>query len=89
MAVPTESRGVMGFLVVMASQAGLASGDLPAVGCMTAGTGDLEMFTFLMQLAELAVARSAVGHRLEFRFFKMACLAPHRHHRGRGVKFMT
>jgi hypothetical protein len=89
MAVPTENRGVMDFLVVMASEAGLACGDLPAVGCVTADTGDADVLTLPVQPGEVAVARSAIGHGLEFRFFKMACLAAHRHHRGRGVKFMT
>ena len=56
MAVPTESRGVMGFLVVMASQAGLACGDPPAMGGVTAVTGDVDMFTLLVQPAEVVVA---------------------------------
>jgi len=89
MALSAEGRGMMGFPVVMASEAGLACSDLPRVGCVTADTGDVDMFTLLVQPAEVAVAKPAIGHRLEFRFFKMACLAGHRHHRGGGVKFMT
>ena len=46
----------MGFLVLMASQAGLACGDLPAVRCVTADTGDVDVFTLLVQPAEVAVA---------------------------------
>jgi hypothetical protein len=89
MAVPTEGRRVVGFLVVMASQAGLTCGDLPVVGSVTVDTGDVGVFTLLVESAEVAVARSAIGHGLEFRFFEMACLAAHRHHRGRGVKLVT
>jgi len=47
------------------------------------------MFTLLVQPAKVTVASPAIAHGLEFRFFKMACLAGHRHHRGGGVKFMT
>ena len=54
----------MGFLVVMASEAGLACGDLPAVRRVTTDTGDVEVFTLLVQPAEVAVARSAIGHGL-------------------------
>ena len=89
MAFSAEGRGVMGFLVVMTGEAGLPTGDLPCVGGVTTDTWNGAMFTLLVQPANAAVARSAIGHRFEFRFFKMACVAGHRHHRGGGVKFMT
>jgi hypothetical protein len=89
MALSAEVRGMMGFLVVMASEAGLARTNLPCVGCVTADAGDVYVFALLVQPAELAVARSAVAHGLEFCFFKMTCFAGHRHHRSGSVKFMT
>jgi len=89
MALSAEVRGMMGFLVVMASEAGLACGDLPCMGCVTADTRDVDMFALLVQPTELVVTRSAIGHRLEFGFFKMTCFARHRHHRSGGVNFMT
>lgn len=89
MAVATEGRGVVGFLVVMAGNACLAFGNLPGVGCVTADTGDVGVFTLLVESDEVAVAGPAIDHGLEFCFFKMACLASHGHHRGRGVNFMT
>lgn len=90
MAFSTEGRGMMGFLVVMASEAVLACSDLPRMRGVTAHTGDFGMFTLVVQPPEVAVARPAVDHRLvEIRFFKVACLAGHRHHRSGGVNLMT
>lgn len=79
----------MRFLVVMAGETGLACSDHPRVGRVAADTGDLDVFTLLMQPGEVAVASPAIGHGLEFCFFKMACLAGHRHHRGGDVNSMT
>jgi hypothetical protein len=89
MALSAEVRGMMGFLVIMASEAGLAFNDFPHVGCMAGSTSDGGMLPFLVKPAKISVARSAIGHRLEFCFFKMTCFAGHRHHRSGGVKFMT
>ena len=89
MALSAGCRGIVGFLIVMASEASLPFRDLPCMGCVTADTRDVDMFALLVQPAELAVTRPAVDHGLEFGFFNMACLAGHRHHRGRGVNAMT
>jgi hypothetical protein len=89
MALSTEVRRVMGFLVVMTGEAGLACRDLPRVGCVTAHTRDVAMFALFVQPTELGVTRLAVDHRFEFCFFKMACVAGHGHHRGGAVNFVT
>jgi hypothetical protein len=89
MAVSTEVGSVMGFLVVMASEAGLACRDIPRMGRVAADAGKVDVFALLVQPTQLTVTRPAVEHGLEFCFLKMASLTGHRHHRGRGVNLMT
>jgi hypothetical protein len=89
MALSAEGRGVMVLLVVMAGEAGFACGYLPRMRCVTTDTGDVGVFTLLVESTEVAVAGPAIDHGLEFCFFKMACLAGHGHHRGGGVNLMT
>jgi hypothetical protein len=89
MALSAERGAIMVFLILVTCEAGLTCSDLPRMRCVTTDTGNVGVFTFVMESAEVAVAGPAIDHGLEFCFFKMACLAGHGHHRGGGVNLMT
>lgn len=79
----------MVFLVVMASKTGLTCGDLPRMWHMASGARGYGVSAIFMQPFRTPVAGLAIDHGLNFRLPKMACFTSHRHHRSRGIDFVT
>ena len=77
MALSAESGRIMGFFVLVASEAGFPCGDLPRMGSVTAAAREFDVFALLVQPPKVAVARSTIDHGLALRLLKVTCLAAH------------
>ena len=74
-ALVTDRRSVVGFLVLMTPEARLTGGDGPCVGHVTFRTWNGRVVSYPVEPPERAVARPAIHKRLDFLLLEMACPA--------------
>ena len=72
MALVTDRRCVVGFLVLMTRETGLTGGDCPGVGHVTCCTWNGRVVSYPVESPESAVAGPAIHERLDFLLFEMA-----------------